>query len=179
MGFCFFNNIACAAEHLLERPEIERVFIVDWDVHHGNGTQHMFEERTDLFYLSIHQYPFFPGTGSASEIGTGDGRGFTRNIPLDAGRGDTEYLRVFDQEVLPAIEGFRPNAILISAGFDAHERDPIGEMNVTATAFGTFTKLVAEAAGRWCEGRLFSILEGGYDREGLAASVAAHLEALG
>jgi len=178
MGFCFFNNIACAAEYLLERPAIDRVFILDWDVHHGNGTQHMFEDRADVFYLSLHQYPFFPGTGSANEIGRGEGEGFTRNVPMDAGSGDGAYLRAFDEIVLPAIDAFRPDAILVSAGFDAHERDPIGEMGLTSEVFGRMTRAVVEAAGRHCGGRVFSILEGGYDREGLASCVARHIEEL-
>jgi acetoin utilization deacetylase AcuC-like enzyme len=178
MGFCFFNTIACVAEWLLERPAIERVFILDWDVHHGNGTQHLFEDRPDVFYSSIHRFPFYPGTGAASEAGIGDGEGFTRNIPMAGGAGDADYLRRFEKVIVPDIESFRPDAILISAGFDAHERDPLGGMKVSAEAFGEMTRLVTDAARRHCEGRVLSLLEGGYDAEGLASSVAEHVAAL-
>jgi len=131
MGFCFFNTIACTAEWLLEQPGIDRVFIFDFDVHHGNGTQHLFEERSDVFYASIHRFPFYPGTGDANEIGVGDGRGFTRNIPLDEGAGDAQYLDATETQVIRAIEEYMPNAILLSAGFDAHRRDPLGGMRVS------------------------------------------------
>ncbi len=175
MGFCFFNTIGCVAERLLELPDIERVFIFDWDVHHGNGTQHLFEDREDVYYASTHRFPFYPGTGAASEIGNGKGRGYTRNIPFSAGAGDREYLRAIEQEILPIIDDYRPHAILISAGFDPHERDPLGGMRVTASAFGEMTARMREAADEHCEGRFLSLLEGGYDPEGLAASVAAHV----
>jgi acetoin utilization deacetylase AcuC-like enzyme len=178
MGFCFFNTIACVAESLLERPGIERVFIFDWDVHHGNGTQDLFDERDDVFYASIHRYPFYPGTGAAYETGTGRGRGFTRNVPLGEGAGDASYLRVLEREVLPLIDQFAPQAILISAGFDAHRRDPLGGMLVTEQAFGEMTRRIVEAAEKHSGGRVLSLLEGGYDPEGLAASVAEHVVAL-
>lgn len=178
MGFCFFNTIACVAEWLREQPGIERVFIFDFDVHHGNGTQSLFQERDDVFYASMHRYPFYPGTGAASEIGTGPGRGFTKNIPLDAGEGDVSYLRAVEDEVVRIIDDYRPQAILLSSGFDAHRRDPLGGMRVTEKAYGEITRRVAEAAERHCEGRLLSLLEGGYDMEGLAASVAEHVIAM-
>jgi acetoin utilization deacetylase AcuC-like enzyme len=178
MGFCFFNTIACVAEWLRERPRIERVFIFDFDVHHGNGTQHLFESRDDVYYASIHRYPFYPGTGAANEIGTGAGRGFTTNIPLPGGEGDAAFLRATEEQIVRVIDDYQPHAILLSSGFDAHRRDPLGGMKVTEEAYGELTRRIAECADRWCEGRLFSLLEGGYDLEGLAASVASHLEAM-
>ncbi|HYC60504.1 MAG TPA: histone deacetylase [Thermoanaerobaculia bacterium] len=178
MGFCFFNTIACVAEWLREQPGIERVFIYDYDVHHGNGTQHLFEERDDVYYASIHRYPFYPGTGAADEIGTGAGGGFTKNIPVRGGEGDAAWLRATEDVIVRAIDEYRPDAILLSSGFDAHRRDPLGGMNVTEQAYGELTRRIAEASERHCEGRVFSLLEGGYDLEGLAASVSEHVNAL-
>jgi acetoin utilization deacetylase AcuC-like enzyme len=178
MGFCFFNTIACVAEWLREQPGIERVFIFDFDVHHGNGTQHLFEDRDDVYYASIHRYPFYPGTGAASEIGQGRGRGFTKNIPLEAGEGDAAYLRATEDEIVRIIDGYQPHAILVSAGFDAHRRDPLGGMDVTEEAYGDITRRIVECADRWCDGRVLSLLEGGYDLQGLSLSVAEHLDAL-
>jgi acetoin utilization deacetylase AcuC-like enzyme len=178
MGFCFFNTIACVAEWLREQPAIERVFIFDFDVHHGNGTQHLFEDRDDVYYASMHRYPFYPGTGAAEEIGTGKGRGFTRNVPLSAGEGDSRYLRVVEEEIIRIIDDYRPDAILLSSGFDSHHRDPLGGMEVTESAYGEITTRIREAAERHCHGRVLSLLEGGYDMEGLSASVAEHVNAL-
>ena len=178
MGFCFFNTIACTAEWLREQPGIDRVLIYDFDVHHGNGTQHLFEERDDVYYASVHRFPFYPGTGAESEIGIGRGRGFTKNIPLEAGEGDASFLRATEDEIIRIIDDYRPQAILLSSGFDAHRRDPLGGMGVTEQGYGELTRRIVEAADRWCEGRLFSLLEGGYDLEGLAASVAEHVNAM-
>lgn len=178
MGFCFFNTIACVAEYLREQPGIERVFILDWDVHHGNGTQHLFEDRDDVFYASIHRFPFYPGTGAVSEIGTGRGKGFTRNVPMSGGQGDAAYLEAFERVFVPLMDEYKPDAILISAGFDAHRRDPLGGMKVTEGAFGEMTRRMIESAERHAGGRILSLLEGGYDPEGLASSVAEHVEAL-
>ena len=178
MGFCFFNTIACVAEWLRERIGIERVFIYDFDVHHGNGTQHLFEARDDVYYASVHRYPFYPGTGAEDEIGVGAGRGFTKNIPLEAGEGDAAFLRATEGRIVRMIDDYKPNAILLSSGFDAHRRDPLGGMNVTEHAYGELTRRIVERAEQHCEGRVFSLLEGGYDMEGLAASVAAHVAAL-
>ncbi|HVG23762.1 MAG TPA: histone deacetylase [Thermoanaerobaculia bacterium] len=178
MGFCFFNTIACVAEWLREREGVERVFVFDFDVHHGNGTQHLFEDRDDVFYASIHRFPFYPGTGAASEIGTGAGRGFTKNIPVEAGEGDAAFLRATEDEIVRCIDDYAPQAILLSSGFDAHRRDPLGGMNMTEGAYGELTRRIVESADRHCDGRLFSLLEGGYDMEGLASSVAAHVSAL-
>lgn len=179
MGFCFFNTIACVAEWLREQPGVERVFIFDFDVHHGNGTQHLFSDRDDVFYASIHRYPFYPGTGAATEIGDGNGRGFTLNVPVAAGEGDAAFLRATEDQVVRAIDDYKPHAILLSSGFDAHRRDPLGGMKMTEQAYGEITARIVEAAERHCEGRVFSLLEGGYDLEGLAASVAEHVNALG
>jgi acetoin utilization deacetylase AcuC-like enzyme len=178
MGFCFFNTVACVAELLREKEGIERVFILDWDVHHGNGTQDIFEQREDVYYASMHRYPFYPGTGASYEIGVGRGRGFTRNVPFDEGTGDARYLHALEREILPAIEQYAPQAILISAGFDAHGRDPLGGMHVTEKAFGEMTRRIVESAEKHTGGRVLSLLEGGYDAEGLAASVAEHVHAL-
>ena len=178
MGFCFFNTIACVAEWLREQDSIERVFIFDFDVHHGNGTQHLFEERDDVFYASIHRYPFYPGTGAANELGTGGGRGFTKNIPMPGGTGDADYLRAVEDDIVRIIDDYRPDAILLSSGFDAHRRDPLGGMCVTERAYGEITRRIVEVANRHAHGRVLSLLEGGYDMEGLAASVDEHVRAL-
>jgi acetoin utilization deacetylase AcuC-like enzyme len=178
MGFCFFNTIACVAEWLLEQPLMSRVLVFDFDVHHGNGTQALFEDREDVYYVSMHRYPFYPGTGAASEIGIGAGRGTTRNIPMDAGLGDAAYMRATEDVVIRIIDQYRPSAILVSAGFDAHRRDPLGGMRVTEQCYGEMTRRIVEAAERTSAGRVLSLLEGGYDREGLAASVAEHVNAL-
>ncbi len=179
MGFCFFNTIACVAERLRELPGIERVFILDWDVHHGNGTQSIFEDRDDVYYASLHRFPFYPGTGAAHEIGFAKGRGFTKNIPLSGGIGDTAYLDAIESSIVPLIDDYKPDAILVSAGFDAHKRDPLGGMRVTESAFGLMTRMIVAAAERHCGGRLLSLLEGGYDPEGLSSSVEEHVVALG
>ncbi len=178
MGFCFFNTIACVAEWLREQPGIERVFVFDFDVHHGNGTQHLFDDRDDVFYASIHRFPFYPGTGAADEIGTGAGRGFTCNIPLPAGEGDAAFLRATEDVIVRAIDDYKPNAILLSSGFDAHVRDPLGGMKVTEQGYGQLTTRIVECAERWCDGRLFSLMEGGYDLEGLSASIDEHVRAM-
>jgi len=175
MGFCFFNTIACVAEWLREQPGIERVFIFDFDVHHGNGTQDLFNERDDVYYASIHRFPFYPGTGAANEIGSGKGRGFTTNIPLSEGQGDVEFLGAVENEIVRIIDDYAPDAILLSAGFDAHRRDPLGGMRVSEEAYGETTRRVVEVANRHAKGRVLSLLEGGYDLEGLASSVAEHV----
>ena len=178
MGFCFFNTIACVAEWLREQPGMERVFILDFDVHHGNGTQHLFEDRDDVFYASMHRFPFYPGTGAAREIGVGCGRGFTKNLPFEGGAGDVDYLRAMEETIVPLIDDYKPHAILLSAGFDAHQRDPLGGMDVTTRAFGEMTRRITELADRHCGGKVLSLMEGGYDLEGLSASVDEHVRAL-
>jgi acetoin utilization deacetylase AcuC-like enzyme len=173
MGFCLFNNVAVAAEHARSRGT-ERVAIVDWDVHHGNGTQHIFERRPDVFYASLHQWPWYPGTGAAGERGLGDGEDATLNLPMHAGAGDGDYLRAFEDTLLPALETFDPGLVLVSAGFDAHALDPLSATRVSTAAFGRMTTLLQGLAG----GRLVSLLEGGYDLTGLSESVEAHVAAL-
>ena len=178
MGFCLFNNIAVAARHAQDRHGAERMAIVDWDVHHGNGTQHIFDEDDTVLYVSTHEWPFYPGTGAKNERGRGRGLGFTVNLPLPVGSGDEEYRRVFEGEVVPALERFGPDLILISAGFDAHERDPLAGMALTTEGYGRLTEILRGAAERLCAGRIVSLLEGGYDLEALAASVETHLRVL-
>jgi len=178
MGFCFFNTIACVAEWMREQPGIERVFVFDFDVHHGNGTQALFWDRDDVFYASMHRFPFYPGTGATCEIGAGTGRGYTLNLPFEQGLGDAAYLRGVEEDIVRAIDDYQPQAILLSSGFDAHRRDPMGGMRVTEQAYGEITRRMVEAATRHSGGRVLSLLEGGYDMEGLAASVAEHVHAL-
>ncbi len=178
MGFCFFNTIACVAEWMREQPGIDRVFVFDFDVHHGNGTQALFWDRDDVFYASMHRFPFYPGTGATNEIGAGAGRGYTLNIPFEQGLGDAAYLRGVEDVIIEAIDAYEPQAILLSSGFDAHRRDPMGGMRVTEKAYGEITRRIAEAAAKHAGGRVLSLLEGGYDMEGLAASVAEHVHAL-
>ncbi|HYI16009.1 MAG TPA: histone deacetylase, partial [Thermomicrobiales bacterium] len=178
MGFCLFNNIAIAAEHALNAHGLERVAIVDWDVHHGNGTQAAFWRRPDVFFISLHQYPFYPGSGSASERGAGSGEGYTLNVPLPAGSNDEVYLTRFTDTVIPALHAFAPQLILVSAGFDAHTDDPLAMMRVTTDAFATWARLLQEAANDLCEGRMVLILEGGYNLRALGESVVAVLRAL-
>ena len=178
MGFCYFNHAAVAARYLQDHHGLERIAVLDWDVHHGNGTQHTFEEDPSVYYFSIHQYPHYPGTGAASERGKGAGRGTTLNLPVPAGYGDDEYLRLFREMLEPALEAFGPEFVLISAGFDAHRSDPLGGMELTEGGFENLTTLVLRMASRLCQKRVVSLLEGGYDLEATAASVEAHLHAL-
>jgi acetoin utilization deacetylase AcuC-like enzyme len=178
MGFCIFNNIAVAAAHLAEAEGLARVAIVDWDVHHGNGTESMFIEDDRVLYISTHQYPHYPGTGSADTIGTGRGQGYTINLPMASGAGDSEYLAAFHNRIIPALDEFKPEFILISAGFDAHADDPLSGMLLTTSAFGTMTQMLKKSAEKHCKGRIVSLLEGGYDITALAESVEAHVAAL-
>jgi acetoin utilization deacetylase AcuC-like enzyme len=178
MGFCFFNNAAVAAEHLRRRHGASRVAIFDFDVHHGNGTQHLFAERADVLYASTHQYPFYPGTGAAGERGIGAGEGFTLNVPLPAGTGDDVYAEAIRDQVLPALRRFAPEALILSAGFDAWQRDPLGGMRVTEEGFRAWGDWLRELAAEVCGGRVLALLEGGYDLEALPRLVEAHLEGL-
>jgi len=178
MGFCYFNNVAIAAEYLCRQRGLERVAILDFDVHHGNGTQHLFEERADVFFASLHQHPFYPGTGLATEVGVGAGRGTTLNVPLPAGSRDEDYERALVDRVLPAIEAFGPEALLVSAGFDAWARDPLGGMLVSHDGFRAWGRWLAEFADAHCAGRFLSTLEGGYDLSELASLVESYLEGL-
>jgi acetoin utilization deacetylase AcuC-like enzyme len=178
MGFCFFDNIAIAAEHLRRRHGLSRVAIFDFDVHHGNGTQHLFEQRPDVFYASTHRYPFYPGTGAADEIGVGAGVGATLNVPLPGGTGDDGYAAAIEDRVLPALRRFAPDMLLLSAGFDAWMRDPLGGMGVTEQGFARWGEWLRRLAAEACGGRILAVLEGGYDLEALPGLVAAHLQGL-
>ncbi|HEX2253374.1 MAG TPA: histone deacetylase [Thermoanaerobaculia bacterium] len=178
MGFCWFNNVAVAAEHLRRHHGVERVAIFDFDVHHGNGTQHLFEARADVFYASTHQFPFYPGTGAAGERGVGAGEGATLNVPLPAGTGDAGYREAVAERVIPALDAFAPDVLLVSAGFDAWRGDPLGGMRVSEEGFAVWSRLLADLAHRRCGGRVLSLLEGGYDLTALPRLVAGHLAAL-
>jgi acetoin utilization deacetylase AcuC-like enzyme len=177
MGFCLLNNVAVAAAHARANGA-ERVAIVDWDVHHGNGTQEMFYRDPSVLYVSLHQWPFYPGTGSADEVGAGDGTGYTVNVPLSAAADDSVYRDAFARIVAPVIHEFDPDVLLISAGFDAHVRDPLASMRVTANGYADMMRRLAGAMPRGAPGRIGIVLEGGYDLEGLRSSLGAVLEAL-
>jgi acetoin utilization deacetylase AcuC-like enzyme len=178
MGFCVFNNVAIGAKYVQKKHNLSDILIVDWDVHHGNGTQATFYDDPSVLYFSTHQYPFYPGTGSEMEKGEGKGVNYTINVPLPIGSGDADYLRVFKEKLEPAALSFSPDFVLISAGFDAHKDDLLGGMKVTAEGFAQLTQIVKEISEKCCEGRLVSVLEGGYGLEGLAASVEAHIRVL-
>ncbi len=177
MGFCFYNNVAVAAAHA-RAVGARRVAIVDYDVHHGNGTQQMFEDDDSVLYVSTHQSPFYPGTGGADEIGRGRGAGFTVNVPMEAGATDQDYRLVVTELVVPIVGGFAPDVLLISAGFDAHERDPLAGMRVTTAAFGAMTAELRALADACCGGRLVLVSEGGYDLKALGESLEAVVEVL-
>jgi acetoin utilization deacetylase AcuC-like enzyme len=177
MGFCLLNNVAIAAE-AARRLGAERVMIVDWDVHHGNGTQHLFERRRDVLYASSHQHPLYPGTGAATEIGRGAGEGFTVNCALPAGQDDADFGAVFHELFLPVGQAFRPDLVLVSAGFDAHVHDPLGGMAVTERGFAAMCSALQDLAASACGGKLVLLLEGGYDLAGLAGSTRACLEVM-
>jgi acetoin utilization deacetylase AcuC-like enzyme len=178
MGFCLFNNVAIATRYVQKKHALARVLIVDWDVHHGNGTQATFYEDPSVLYFSIHQYPYYPGTGAQTDTGAGPGQGYTLNAPLPAGSGDEEYVRVFKEVLRPKALEFHPDFVFVSAGFDAHEADPLASMKVTAEGYGALTRIVRSIAAECCDGRLVSVLEGGYDAEALGKSVEAHIRAL-
>lgn len=175
MGFCLFNNVAIGARFAQTKYGIGKIAIVDWDVHHGNGTQEIFYNDDSVLYVSLHQYPFYPGTGTASERGNGKGEGFTLNCPVQAGAGEREYLKAFQQQILPALHKFQPELILISAGFDAHKDDPLANINLTDESFAKMTEMLMEVASKHSEERIVSVLEGGYNLEALARSVERHL----
>ena len=180
MGFCFINNVAVGAVYARAVYGVERIFILDWDVHHGNGTQELFEGDPLTYYCSLHEHPTFcfPGTGRRMERGTGAGIGLTLNLPLKPHTGDADLMETFEREVVPEIERFSPGLIMISAGFDAHERDPIADLDLTEKSFAYMTRRVCELADRHCGGRIVSVLEGGYDGPALASSALAHLKML-
>jgi acetoin utilization deacetylase AcuC-like enzyme len=178
MGFCLFNNVAIAARALQHEQGVEKILIIDWDVHHGNGTQHYFDADPSVFYASTHQFPFYPGTGAIGESGVGRGEGYTLNVPLPAGCGDTEYVGAFQHLIVPAAESFEPELILISSGFDAHRDDPLAAMNVTRAGYRGMAAIVRSLAEDLCGGRLVFVLEGGYAASGLRDGVGAVLEVM-
>jgi acetoin utilization deacetylase AcuC-like enzyme len=177
MGFCFFNNVAVAAQHALDALGLSRVFVLDWDVHHGNGTNDVFSASRDVLFASIHQYPWYPGTGPLSDVGSGDGEGFSLNLPVPSGSGEDVWLSMVEHVVVPAAGAFSPELVLVSAGFDAHRSDPLGMCELEAESFAwmaRWMRSLADSLGVPVGG----VLEGGYDLPALASSCAASLEAL-
>ena len=178
MGFCIFNNAAIAARYARKKHGLERIAIIDWDVHHGNGTQDIFFEDGAVFYFSTHQHPWYPGTGMYHETGAGAGKNTTLNVPLPAGTGMAAIGKAFREDFGAKIKDFRPDLVMISAGFDSRVEDPLGQFRLTDPDFVELTKSLAEIAGEFAEGRLVSVLEGGYNQAGLAKAVSAHLKTL-
>jgi len=179
MGFCLFNNVALAAQYAIERHGLSRILIVDFDVHHGNGTQDAFYERDDVLYFSTHQYPHYPGTGHWKERGQGKGEGYTVNVPLPYGVGDEGYAQAFEEIVLPMARRYNPELILVSAGYDAHWADPLASMRLSTAGFHRLTTILVSLAEELCQGHLVLTLEGGYDLSALSHSVLATFAALG
>lgn len=175
MGFCLYNNIAVGAAYARSRG-VSRVAIVDYDVHHGNGTQAMFYEDPSVLFVSSHQYPFWPGSGAASETGRGAGEGFTLNVPLKMGDRDDVVERTYAETVLPRLREFKPELLMISAGFDAHEQDPLGQLRMTTAGFARLTQALLRVADEMCEGRVVLVTEGGYDLKALSDSLDAVIE---
>ena len=178
MGFCIFNNIAIAAKYALKRKGLSRILIVDFDLHHGNSTNDIFYDTDEVLYFSTHQYPYYPGTGHWDNVGRGLGEGFTANVPLPAGVGDDGYARIFDEVLYPIAERYHPQLILVSAGYDAHWADPLGMMQLSTTGYAYLTRTLKQMAEEFCNGRLAFTLEGGYDLDALAYSIAATIETL-
>jgi acetoin utilization deacetylase AcuC-like enzyme len=178
MGFCLFNNIAIAAKYALKAFPIKRIAIIDFDVHHGNGTQETFESDPDVLYVSTHESPLYPGTGGVNDTGTGSARGTKMNIPLPAGSGDAEYRRAFEDVIVPVVTRFKPELIMVSAGYDAHFMDDLAMMRLTVSGYAMIIKFIKDLAESLCGGRLVLTLEGGYNLEALAASVKATFDVL-
>jgi acetoin utilization deacetylase AcuC-like enzyme len=175
MGFCLFNNAAVAARQAISEHKLSRVLIVDWDVHHGNGTQDIFYDDAEIYFLSAHRFPFYPGSGTREETGTGKGLGTVFNLPVEYGTARRQYLAEFEQLLTDCAKKCRPELVVISAGFDAHRLDPIGSLDLETEDFATLTKLVLDVADENCNGRCVSLLEGGYNVQALAESVEQHL----
>ncbi len=178
MGFCLFNNVAIAAAYAIQTHGVRRALIIDWDLHHGNGTQHSFYDRKDVLYFSTHQFPYYPGTGSIHETGNGAGRGFTVNVPLHPGPGDAEYMEVFEEILEPIALEYEPEIIFVSAGFDTYYQDPLGGMQVTPAGFANLAKIVLEMAQKTCKGKVVFVLEGGYHLQGLRDSIQEVLKTM-
>ncbi len=178
MGFCLFGNAAIAARYAQQAHGLERVFILDWDVHHGNGTQEIFYEDPTVLFASLHQFPFYPGTGAKRETGTGAGQGFTVNCPMLAGSGWPEYAEAFEKNILPHAREFAPELVIVSAGYDAHNDDPLGQIRLETEDFAKMSRLARGLAAECCQGRLVCLLEGGYNVQALADSVEATMEVL-
>ena len=179
MGFCYFNNVAIAATYLQKQHDIDRIMIIDWDVHHGNGTQHIFEENPSVFYISLHQDPSscYPGTGWSQETGSGKGKGYTLNFPMPPGSSDKEYLKAMEH-IEQTMAHFKPQFVLISAGFDAHMADPLAHIRLTKKGYESLTRSVKNIAESYAKGRIVSVLEGGYNMEALKESLEAHITVL-
>jgi len=177
-GFCIFNNVAIGARYLQKEHGLERILIVDWDIHHGDGTHYFFYDDPSVFYFSIHEYPFYPGTGRSYETGSGKGAGYTLNVPVPFGTGIQEYMDAFQQKLKPAALSFKPDFVLISAGFDAHKDDPLSGISLTSSAYAQFTDIVQEIADQTCGGKIVSSLEGGYNLRVLSECVLEHLKHL-
>ncbi len=178
IGFCFFNNVAIAAAHAIETLGCERVLILDWDVHHGNGTQHIFEERRDVLFMSLHEFPHYPGTGALHEMGRGEGRGYTINIPCPGGLGDGDYIHALRSILVPVAASYRPNLVLVSAGFDAHDADPLANMRLSERGYAELMRIVKDIAEQHADGRIVLLLEGGYDLEAMPRSLRACVDVL-
>jgi len=178
MGFCIFNNIAIGARYIQKKYSLRRILIIDWDVHHGNGTEEIFYKDDSVLYISLHQYPHYPGTGKKEDIGEGKGKGFNLNITMEAGSGDTEYIKAFQEIIIPKVKDFKPEFVLISSGFDGHRDDPLSSVNLTEKGYYEMTKMVKDMAKLHSKNRLVSILEGGYNLLSLANSAHSHLDAL-
>ncbi len=178
LGFCIFNNVAILTRYLQQQHGLDKILIIDWDVHHGNGTQHSFDEDPSVMYVSTHQYPYYPGTGAASETGHGAGAGTIVNCPMPAGSGNDLYEQAFSEVILPKVDAFAPQAVIISAGFDAHRDDPLAQMNLSTEFFAWMSTRMLEAADQHANGRVISVLEGGYNLDMLPRCIATHLQVL-
>lgn len=175
LGFCLLNNVAIMSRYLQKQHGIGKILIMDWDVHHGNGTQHTFEDDPSVFYISTHQHPYYPGTGARHETGTGRGKGATLNCPMAAGSDDKDYEVAFKDIIIPAIDEFKPEVVIISAGFDAHINDPLAQISLSTEFYGWMSEVLLEKAYQYADGRLLSVLEGGYNLQKLPECIGLHL----